>query len=104
RSNTYGRPLISNRLVAGNTVVTGGSTGMSMTGQIVYRNSFAASTVVGWVVTVGGAHSAGAWASGQSYVAGRQVTAASGKVYLLVTAGGGTTANEPTHDYGEVTE
>lgn len=102
RSNTYGQPLRSG-LISGNSA-NSPVRGIFVAGQLVYRNPLAASQALGWGVVTSGSANSGAWASGQNYTVPTVRKNSSNKVYALVTAGGGTTANEPTHDYGTATE
>lgn len=69
--------------------------GVFTTGHIRQKTNAAASASWGWVVTAAGGAMTAAWASGQTYVAGTWYRNGSGRVYELVTSGGGTTADAP---------
>lgn len=71
-------------------------TGVYRVGHILQDIDAAASASWGWIVTTAGGAMTGAWASGQTYVAGTWYRNAAGRVYELITAGGGTTSVEPT--------
>lgn len=71
-------------------------TGVYAIGHVRQKTNAAASTSWGWVATTAGGAMTSAWASGQNYVAGTWYRNASNRVYELITAGGGTTAGEPT--------
>jgi hypothetical protein len=78
-------------------------TGIWLDGDLVYKRNQSATTALGWVCTTAGAAVTGTWASGQTYAAGLWYAGSTGKVYELITAGGGTTSVEPTHTSGDVT-
>jgi len=101
RSNTYGQPLRSG--LAFNNSHNPPIRGCFVANQVAQRTVLLASTLTGYGVVTSGAASEGAWASGQTYTVPTNRTNGSSKVYTLITAGGGTTANEPVHDYGTVT-
>lgn len=70
--------------------------GVYRSGHIRQLTNAAASTSWGWIVTTAGGAMTAMWASGQTYVAGAWYRNAAGRVYELITAGGGTTSVEPT--------
>lgn len=72
------------------------TSGVYVVGHVRFNPSAAASASPGWQVTTAGGAMVGAWASGQSYVAGAWYRNSSNRVYELLTAGGGTTADQPT--------
>jgi polygalacturonase len=72
-------------------------TGVYRLGHIRQDTNAAASASWGWIVTTAGGAMTGLWASGATYVAGVWYRNSSGRVYQLITAGGGTTSVEPTH-------
>jgi hypothetical protein len=71
-------------------------TGVYRTGHQRINQSAAASTSNGWQVTTAGGAMTNLFAIGATYAAGLWVRNAAGRVYQLITAGGGTTATEPS--------
>lgn len=70
--------------------------GIYTAGHVRQRTNAAASESWGWIVTTAGGAMTAAWASGQTYTAGAWYRNATGKVYELIAAGGGTTSVQPT--------
>lgn len=72
------------------------TSGVYQLGDEVMLPSPAASASPGWLVTTAGGAMIGLWATGATYAAGVWYRNSSGRVYKLVTAGGGTTSVQPT--------
>ena len=71
--------------------------GVYVLGHVRQKTDAAASASWGWVVTTAGGAMTAAWASGATYTTGTWYRNSAGRVYELITAGGGTTSVEPTH-------
>lgn len=71
-------------------------TGVYRVGHVLQKTDAAASASWGWIVTTAGGAMTAAWGSGATYTAGTWYRNASGRVYELITAGGGTTSVEPS--------
>jgi hypothetical protein len=71
-------------------------TGVFKVGHIRQKTDAAASASWGWVVTTAGGAMTAAWLTAQTYTAGTWYRNATGRVYELITAGGGTTSVEPS--------
>lgn len=71
-------------------------TGVYRVGHVLQKTDAAASASWGWIVTTAGGAMTAAWSSGATYTAGNWYRNASGRVYELITAGGGTTSVEPS--------
>ena len=71
-------------------------TGVYRVGHMRQNPAAAASASFGWVCTTAGGAMTAVYAGGATYVAGVWYRNAAGRVYELITAGGGVTATEPT--------
>lgn len=78
--------------------------GVYVTGDEILLPAPAASASPGWVVTTAGGAMTGLWTNGATYIAGVWIRNASGRVYKLVTAGGGTATVQPVGTTLGVTE
>lgn len=101
QSNTYGYSLSEQQTLGYSSSAP--TTGHYFRGQRLTRTDATASAAPGQVCTQSGSRSSAAWASGATLAVGSWRYASNNHVYSLITAGGGTTANEPTHTYGRVT-